>query len=129
MQATDSGEDPEPEWLEGQEATRYRAAASTQNYLSADRVDIRPSVKKAAREMSKPSSRSMSLLKKIARFLCGKPRMDMHYKWQDPSQHQRLSVYPDSDYAGCVTFRKSTSGGRALIGQHLSRAGPSSKRP
>ena len=43
LQATDYGEDPEPEWLEGQEATRYRVVAATLNYLSADSADTHSS--------------------------------------------------------------------------------------
>ena len=35
---------------------------------------------------------------------------------RSPCQH--LSVYTDSDFAGCVKSRKSTSGGIALLGSH-----------
>ena len=51
LQATDSGDDPEPEWLEGEEATRCRAAAATLNDLSADRagIHLRASMKQRGR--------------------------------------------------------------------------------
>ena len=60
--------------LVGEEATTYRGVAAVLNYLAADRPDLQFAVKEAAREMSSPKKRSWGLLKKLARYLRGKPR-------------------------------------------------------
>ena len=39
------------------------------------------------------------------------------YKWQNPTD--QLTVFSDSDWAGCIKTRRSTSGGVLLHGQHL----------
>ena len=47
-------EEAESKELVGAEATRFRAVAARANYLSADRPDIRYSVKEVCRRMAKP---------------------------------------------------------------------------
>ena len=57
----------------------------------------------------------MDFVKKISRYLKGRPRLVLRYRWQ---KSQDISVYSDSDYAGCRKTRKSTSGGVILRGAH-----------
>ena len=45
------------------------------NYLAQDRADIRNAAKEAARFMKSPSAISIEMLKKIGRYLSGKPRV------------------------------------------------------
>ena len=67
--------------------------------------------------MSKPTARDMEGLKRLARYLAGKPRVILHFGWQRaPST---LDVYSDSDRAGCVRTRRSTSGGALMRGSHV----------
>ena len=33
--------------------------------------------------------------------------------------HNKLTAYSDTDWAGCKTTRKSTSGGLAMLGTHI----------
>jgi len=44
------------------------------------------------------------------------PRLVFKYPWQDAHE---LDVYSDTDWGGCKTTRKSTSGGCVLLGRHL----------
>ena len=56
------------------------------------------------------------LLKRIARYLVGAPRYEQKFRWQD--RHSQLDIFTDSDWAGCKTTCRSTSGGVALWGSH-----------
>ena len=48
--------------------------------------------------------------------MVGAPRYEQRFRWQDrPSQ---LDIFTDSDWAGCKTTFRSTSGGVALWGSH-----------
>ena len=63
------GEDLGPEM-----ATRYRSIAARCNYLQPDRPDIQYAVKEVCRIMSKPNVRGWDMLKRIGRYLKGRPR-------------------------------------------------------
>ena len=99
------------------DATMYRALAARCNYLSQDRPDISFSSKELCREFSVPNKMSFQKLKRLARYLSGLPRLVYRYRWQ--SMPEVLDVYVDTDFAGCQTTRRSTSGGVALIGHCL----------
>ena len=55
--------------------------------------------------------------KRTARYLLGRPRAVMSFAWQEETE--KLSVFSGSDWSGCTTSRKSTSGGVAMLGKHL----------
>ena len=95
----------------------YRAVAARLNYISPDRPDIGFAVKEAARSMSKPKESDMHKLKKIARYLIGRPRLVLKFPWQHPPD--RLVAFTDSDWAGCTRSAKSTSGGAICLGEHV----------
>ena len=59
-------------------------------------------------------------LKRVARYLITVPRLVMQYPWQPLTN--TLTVYTDSDHAGCLRTRKSTSGGVVVWGQALLKA-------
>ena len=66
--------------------------------------------------MARPRVGDWQLLKRIARYLVGAPRYEQRFRLQDrPSQ---LDIFTDSDWAGCKTTCRSTSGGVALWGNH-----------
>jgi hypothetical protein len=104
--------------LNTEEAGKYREAVARANFLSADRPDISYAVKELCRSMSAPTSRDDEALKRLSRYLLGRPRMVMEFVWQEPMP---ITVYTDSDWAGCLTTRKSTSGGALMRGAHLLR--------
>ena len=105
------------EELEQEEATKYRAIAARLNYLAVDRVDLQYSVKEAARHMSKPTQKDWQKLIKIGRYLITNPRLVMAFPWQD--DQSLVTVFTDSDWAGCIKSAKSTSGGIVTIGDHV----------
>ena len=99
------------------ETTCYRAVVARGNYLSADRPDIAFAVKEAAREMATPTRQSWELVRRIASYLVGRPRLRWWYGYQDFPRD--LVGSSDSDWAGCKRTRKSTSGGAIRYGSHL----------
>ena len=102
--------------LVGAEATLYRAVAARLNYLAPDRPDIGFSVKEAARAMSAPRQSHMKLIKKLGRYLKGRPRLVSKFKWQ--TMPEFLTTFTDSDWAGCLKTARSTSGGIVCLGDH-----------
>ena len=65
--------------------------------------------------MSASTEASWAKLKRLARYLRGAPRLVESFVEQETNH---LRVYADSDWAGCVATRKSTSGGVAVLGGH-----------
>ena len=55
-------------------------------------------------------------LKKIGKYLAGRPRLVAHFPWQTATP--MVTGYTDSDWAGCSVTAKSTSGGIICIGAH-----------
>ena len=107
----------EPELLGAEAASEYRARAARANFLASDRPDIAFAVKELCRGMSAPTVRDQEALKRLARYLLGKPRVVFHYAWQRAPES--LDVFTDSDWAGCVKTRKSTTGGALMRGRHV----------
>ena len=105
--------------LPREESGMYRALAARANYLAADRADIQFAVKEICRSMSKPTRQCWAKLKRLAKYLAGKPRVVQHFEWQEDAK--MICTYSDSDWAGCRTSRKSTSGGAIMIGKHCVR--------
>ena len=56
-------------------------------------------------------------MKRIGRYLIGKTRASISYKWQ--GREEEIDGYTDSDWAGCRETGKSTSGGVLMIGGHF----------
>ena len=65
--------------------------------------------------MATPTQQSWQALKRLCRYLCGKPRLTYVYRRQDLDT---IDVYVDTDWAGCNRTRKSTSGGVVMLGRH-----------
>ena len=105
--------------LEGKEISIYRGLAATMNYLSQDRFDIQFASKELCRDMAAPSTSSTGRAKRAARYLVGCPRVEIRYVEQYVPDH--LDIYVDSDWAGCLASRKSTSGGVVMHGAHCLR--------
>jgi hypothetical protein len=98
-------------------ATQYRAIVARAIYLSQDRPDIGFSAKELSRSMATPTELAMTKLKRLGRYLQDHKRYVKKYRYQcNPKQ---LTIYSDTDWAGCRTTRKSTSGGIAMFGTHI----------
>ena len=66
--------------------------------------------------MSAPDRASQLSLQRHKRYLKGSLRLVYSYPWQEECG---LDVFVDTDFAGCLATRRSTSGGVALRGAHL----------
>ncbi|MDA8582761.1 reverse transcriptase domain-containing protein [bacterium] len=99
------------------DSSSFRKLVARANYLALDRADIQFAVKDLCRAMSKPRVGDMKKLKRLARYLLGKPRMIQQYEWQGVVQE--VEVFGDSDWAGCKDSGKSTSGGAIFLGSHV----------
>ena len=82
-----------------EEATTYRALSARANYLAQDRPDITFSAKELCREFAISNRDSYAKLKRVVRYLIGRPRLVQVYDWQ--TMPEGLDVYTDTDFAGC----------------------------
>ena len=106
--------------LEPAEATMFRALSACANYLSQDRPDISYPGKELCREFAFPNKNSFLKLKRLVRYSCGLPRLVYEYPWLD-APPDSLEIFVDTDSAGCVSARRSTSGGAIMLGNHCIR--------
>ena len=105
------------EYLDDKESTTYRQLAARANYLAMDRPDIGYATKELCRHFAKPTKYSVEALKRLVRFLVGRPRLVWFYPMQPSSN--RCNTFVDTDYGGCHTTRRSTSCGSMMHGGHL----------
>jgi hypothetical protein len=106
----------EEEDLPERSARLFRSFAARANYLALDRPDISQATKELCRRMSAPRAADLKALSRVARYLVGASRVVYEYPWQSKPV---LRVYTDSDFAGCIATRLSTSGGAVMLGTHL----------
>ena len=98
------------------EATRFRGTAARIDFLAADRPDLQYASKETSRRMANPQNQDWELLKRVARYLISHRRLVHTYEWQD--ECPTVSVHTDSNWAGCLKTRKSTSGACLFNGTH-----------
>ena len=122
---TSTGEEADEQPLQGEMASLYRAISARANYVAQDRSDIQYAVKELCRRMSAPTAGDLKKLKRLGRYLVGKPRAVALFPWQAGMAVQ--DVYTDANWAGCKDSRKSTSGGAIMLGSHVVRTGPRPK--
>ncbi|GJW60579.1 hypothetical protein Tco_0109914, partial [Tanacetum coccineum] len=92
-------------------------------YLTTSRPDIMFAVCACARFQVTPKTSHLLAIKRIFRYLKGKPTLGLWYSRDSPFE---LVAYTDSDYAGATQDRKSTTGGYLLTkgfdaGRHVKR--------
>ena len=80
---TKEGKEGEGEPLSDAQATMFRKIAARCAYLSSDRPDIVYSAKELCRKFAAPTTGSWEALKRMGRYLAGRPRLVMRYPWQD----------------------------------------------
>ena len=117
-----SQEEPGPKKLSREEETAYRMLAARMNYLSQDDPTVQFPSKEVCRRMSNPEERDFQVIKRIARFMQGISAVRWKFEWQTERDATELRVFADSDWAGCLHSRKSTSGGFLVLGKHPLRA-------
>ncbi|GKA22381.1 putative ribonuclease H-like domain-containing protein [Tanacetum coccineum] len=86
----------------------YRSMIGSLMYLTTSRPDIMFAVCACARFQVTPKTSHLTAVKRIFKYLKGKPTLGLWYSRDSPFE---LVAYTDSDYAGATQDRKSTTGG------------------
>ncbi|GJX76742.1 putative ribonuclease H-like domain-containing protein [Tanacetum coccineum] len=94
----------------------YRSMICSLMYLIASRPDIMFSVCACSRFQVTPKTSHLHAMKRIFRYLKGKPKLGL---WYPRVSSFDLEAYSDSDYAGANLDRKSTTGGCQFLGRRL----------
>ncbi|GKA84467.1 putative ribonuclease H-like domain-containing protein [Tanacetum coccineum] len=94
----------------------YRSMIGSLMYLTASRPDIMFAVCACARFQVTPKTSHLLAVKRIFRYLKGKPTLGLWYSRDSPFE---LVAYTDSDYAGATQDRKSTTKGCQFLGNRL----------
>ncbi|GJQ97846.1 putative ribonuclease H-like domain-containing protein [Tanacetum coccineum] len=94
----------------------YRSMIGSLMYLTASRPDIMFAVCACARFQVTPKTSHLLAVKRIFRYLKGKPTLGLWYSRDSPFE---LVAYTDSDYAGATLDRKSITGGCQFLGNRL----------
>jgi hypothetical protein len=116
VDAARSPQSDEDDPLTGDEVGLFRSYAARANYLAMDRPDLAYPAKELCRRMKEPTKNDLVALRRIAQYLADSPRLVYTFVWQAPAD---LRVFTDTDFAGCRTSRRSTSGGCIMRGAHL----------
>ncbi|GKU89839.1 hypothetical protein SLEP1_g3924 [Rubroshorea leprosula] len=91
----------------------YKQIVGSLMYLTATRLDIMHGVSLISRYMEHPKELHLQTAKRILRYLCGTTDFGLFYKKGDQTD---LVGFTDSDYAGDLDDRKSTSGFVFMLG-------------
>ncbi|GJW08059.1 putative ribonuclease H-like domain-containing protein [Tanacetum coccineum] len=94
----------------------YRSMIGSLMYLTASRPDIMYAVCACSRFQVTPKTSHLHAVKRIFRYLKGKPKLGL---WYPRVSSFDLEAYSDSDYAGANLDRKSTTGGCQFLGRRL----------
>nr|GEV44128.1 hypothetical protein [Tanacetum cinerariifolium] len=94
----------------------YRLMNGSLMYLTSSRPDIMFVVCACAHFQVTPKASHLHAVKRIFRYLKGKPHLGLWYPKDSPFN---LVAYSDSDYAGASLDRKSTTGGCQFLGCRL----------
>ena len=103
--------------LNAERTKHYRSVTMRAAYLGQDRPDIAEPVKSLAQSMSKPTEESWSDLKRLARYLASTPCAG--WRFEEQRDLRKITATVDSDFAGDIVNRKSTTGLILRIGRHV----------
>jgi hypothetical protein len=106
--------------LDPEHSALYRSLCMRINYLAQDRPDLQFTAKEMARWMAKPNLLSWEIAKRCGRDVLGRPCVAQRFGMQGPVD--KITVWVDSDHAGCIRTRRSTTGLAAFHGRHLIKA-------
>ncbi|GJU10493.1 retrovirus-related pol polyprotein from transposon TNT 1-94 [Tanacetum coccineum] len=93
--------------------TKYHRMVGALIYLTANRLDIVHATCYCARYQAKPTEKHLTTVKRIFRYLKDTINMGL---WYPKDTGFELTAFSDSDHAGCLDSRKSTSGGIQFLG-------------
>lgn len=89
------------------DATEYKQMVGSLMYLTVTRPDLMYVVCLASRFMANPTELHSQVVKRVLRYVKGTVNLGIFYKRRGD---EKLLAYTDSDYAGDINDRKSTSG-------------------
>nr|GEU30133.1 retrovirus-related Pol polyprotein from transposon TNT 1-94 [Tanacetum cinerariifolium] len=92
---------------------KYRNMVGALMYLTSSRPDIMHATCYCARYQAKPTEKHLTAVKRIFRYLKDTFHMGL---WYPKDTGFKLTDFLDSDHAGCLDSRKSTSGGIKFLG-------------
>ena len=104
--------------LSPQDSTSYRSDVMRLANLSVDRIELQLASKEFARSRAEPTTADVEALKRCIRFLLKSPRCIQSFERQETVPKQ-ITCYSDSNFAGCLQSRKSTSSCKIFYGKHL----------
>ncbi|GJS37499.1 retrovirus-related pol polyprotein from transposon TNT 1-94 [Tanacetum coccineum] len=87
---------------------KYHSMVGALMYLTASRPNIVHATCYCARYQAKPTEKHLTAVKRIFRYLKDTINMGL---WYPKDTGFKLTSFSDSDHAGCLDLRKSTSGG------------------
>ncbi|GJS08023.1 retrovirus-related pol polyprotein from transposon TNT 1-94 [Tanacetum coccineum] len=93
--------------------TKYRSMVGALMYLTASRPDIVHATCYCARYQAKLTEKHLTAVKRIFRYLKDSISMGL---WYPKDTSFEVTAFSDSDHAGCLDSRKSTSGGIQFLG-------------
>ncbi|XP_028072572.1 uncharacterized protein LOC114274795 [Camellia sinensis] len=93
----------------------YRSLVGALQYLTITRPDIAFAVNHACQAMQSPSEADFAAVKHLLRYLKG----SLSHGLQFASGSLDLFAFSDSDWAGCVVDRRSTTGYCVFLGPNL----------
>ena len=82
--------------LEHEKFKKYQSLCARANFLATDRMDVQFASKECCRAMSRPRVRDWAKIKRMGRYLVGKPRLVYRYPFQD--EVQAITVYSDASW-------------------------------
>ncbi|KAD5318063.1 hypothetical protein E3N88_18009 [Mikania micrantha] len=98
------------------DATFYHGMIGSLMYLTASRPYIVFATSICACYQSKPKVSHLIAVKRILRYVKGTPDTGL---WYPKDDNFSFNAYSDSDYGGCKTDAKSTTGGAQFLGERL----------
>nr|GEV20156.1 retrovirus-related Pol polyprotein from transposon TNT 1-94 [Tanacetum cinerariifolium] len=93
--------------------TKYRSMVRALIYLTTSRPDIMRATCYCARYQAQPTEKHLTAVKWIFQYLKNTIHMGL---WYSKDTGFELTAFSDSDHAGCLDSRKSTSGGIQFLG-------------
>nr|GEY61284.1 hypothetical protein [Tanacetum cinerariifolium] len=93
--------------------TKYRSKVRALMYLTASRPDIMHATCYCAHYQAQPTEKHLTAVKRIFRYLKDTIHMGL---WYPKDTGFELTAFSNSDHAGCLDSRKSTSGGIQFLG-------------
>nr|GEX43187.1 hypothetical protein [Tanacetum cinerariifolium] len=93
--------------------TKYQSMVEALMYLTASRPVIVHATCYCARYQAKPTEKHLTAVKRIFRYLKDTIHMRL---WHLKDTSSELTAFSNSDHAGCLDSRKSTSGGIKFLG-------------